>query len=81
MEVAVANLTEPGDHAVVAHTGYFSARMTEMLRRRGVDVTVVRAPFGKGRVLTISPHSEDTPGLENFVPLALAWLGAPLGGN
>ena len=42
---------------------------------------VVRAPFGKGRVLTISPHSEDTPGLENFVPLALAWLGAPLGGN
>ena len=42
---------------------------------------VVRAPFGKGRVLTISPHSEDTPGLENFVPLALAWLGAPRGGE
>jgi len=36
---------------------------------------VVCAPFGKGRVLTISPHSEDTPGLENFVPRALAWLG------
>jgi putative intracellular protease/amidase len=34
----------------------------------------VYAPFGKGRVLTISPHSEDTPGLENFVPRALAWL-------
>lgn len=31
--------------------------------------------FGKGRVLTISPHSEDTPGLENVVPRALAWLG------
>jgi hypothetical protein len=30
-------------------------------------------------VLIISPHSEDTPGLENFVPLALAWLGAPRG--
>lgn len=35
----------------------------------------VYTTFGKGRVLTISPHSEDTPGLENFVPRALAWLG------
>jgi putative intracellular protease/amidase len=33
------------------------------------------APFGRGRVLTLSPHSEDTPGLENVVPRALAWLG------
>ncbi|HUR56303.1 MAG TPA: BPL-N domain-containing protein [Opitutaceae bacterium] len=36
----------------------------------------VFALFGRGRVLTISPHSEDTPGLENVVPRALAWLGA-----
>lgn len=36
---------------------------------------VVYAPFGKGRVMTISPHSEDTPGLENVIPRALAWLG------
>lgn len=36
---------------------------------------VVFTTFGKGRVLTISPHSEDTPGLENVVPRALAWLG------
>jgi putative intracellular protease/amidase len=36
----------------------------------------VFSTFGKGRVLTISPHSEDTPGLENFVPRALAWLAA-----
>ena len=42
---------------------------------------IVRAPFGRGRVLTISPHSEDTPGLENLVPLALAWLGAPRNGE
>jgi hypothetical protein len=34
----------------------------------------VFATFGKGRVLTISPHSEDTPGLENVVPRALTWL-------
>lgn len=36
---------------------------------------IVYAPFGKGRVLTLSPHSEDTPGLENMIPRALAWLG------
>jgi putative intracellular protease/amidase len=34
------------------------------------------APFGQGRVLTLSPHSEDTPGLENMIPRALAWLAA-----
>lgn len=36
----------------------------------------VTADFGRGRVLTLSPHSEDTPGLENFIPQALVWLGA-----
>ncbi len=36
---------------------------------------VVYSPFGQGRVVTISPHSEDTPGLENMIPQALAWLG------
>lgn len=36
----------------------------------------VYTTFGKGRVFSISPHSEDTPGLENVVPAALAWLGA-----
>ena len=39
------------------------------------DLSAVFAPFGRGRVLTISPHSEDTPGLENIVPRAIAWLG------
>lgn len=34
----------------------------------------VYSTFGQGRVFTISPHAEDTPGLENFVPRALAWL-------
>jgi alanine-glyoxylate transaminase/serine-glyoxylate transaminase/serine-pyruvate transaminase len=44
MEMAVANLIEPGDAAVVVNTGYFSDRMVEMLRRAGaevVDLTVV----------------------------------------
>ncbi len=46
MEIAVANTTQPGDRALVVHTGFFSARMAEMLRRRSVEVEVVRAPFG-----------------------------------
>jgi alanine-glyoxylate transaminase/serine-glyoxylate transaminase/serine-pyruvate transaminase len=44
MDMAVANLIEPGDAVVVVNTGYFSDRMVEMLRRAGaevVDLTVV----------------------------------------
>ena len=44
MEMAVGNLIEPGDAAVVVNTGYFSDRMVEMLRRAGaavVDLTAV----------------------------------------
>lgn len=33
------------------------------------------APYGKGRVFIVSSHTENTPGLENFVPRALLWLG------
>lgn len=47
MEVAAANLIEPGDRAVVVNTGYFSERMAEILRRVGAEVTVVGAPVGE----------------------------------
>lgn len=46
MEMAVTNLLEPGQRAVVASSGYFSARAAEMLRRRGVEVAVVGAEPG-----------------------------------
>ncbi len=36
---------------------------------------IVFAPFGKGKVMAISPHAEDTPGLENLITQALVWLG------
>jgi hypothetical protein len=36
----------------------------------------VGATFGRGRVVTLSPHSEDTPGLENLIPRAVVWLAA-----
>jgi alanine-glyoxylate transaminase / serine-glyoxylate transaminase / serine-pyruvate transaminase len=46
MELAVANLVEPGDRALVVNTGYFSDRMAHILERHGAKVTHVRAPPG-----------------------------------
>lgn len=46
MELAVANLIEPGDAALVVNTGYFSDRMAKILERHGAKVTHVRAAPG-----------------------------------
>jgi alanine-glyoxylate transaminase/serine-glyoxylate transaminase/serine-pyruvate transaminase len=46
MELAVANVVEPGDRAVVVNTGYFSDRMGAILERLGARVAHVRAPAG-----------------------------------
>ena len=37
---------------------------------------MVLTKFGSGWVLGISPHPEQTPGLENFLPNAIRWLQA-----
>ena len=47
MEVAAANLIEPGERALVLNTGFFSERMTAILRRAGAAVTEVGAPVGE----------------------------------
>ncbi len=47
MEMAVANLIEPRDRAVVVDIGYFGARMATILERHGAHVTRVRAEPGK----------------------------------
>ncbi len=47
MEMAVANLIEPGDSVVVVNTGYFSDRMIEMLRRADADVVDLTAVTGE----------------------------------
>lgn len=47
MEVAAANLIEPGDRAVVLITGYFSERMAEILRRAGAEVVEIGASVGE----------------------------------
>ena len=46
MDVAGANLVEPGDRAVVASSGYFGDRFAALLERYGAQVTPVRAPLG-----------------------------------
>jgi alanine-glyoxylate transaminase/serine-glyoxylate transaminase/serine-pyruvate transaminase len=51
MEVAAANLIEPGDRAVVLNSGYFSERMSEILRRNGAEVAEIGAPVGEAPVL------------------------------
>ncbi|HEY4689413.1 MAG TPA: alanine--glyoxylate aminotransferase family protein [Anaerolineae bacterium] len=46
MEMAVANVIEPGDRAIVVDTGYFARRMVDVLMRHGARVDVVTAPAG-----------------------------------
>jgi alanine-glyoxylate transaminase/serine-glyoxylate transaminase/serine-pyruvate transaminase len=46
MDMAVANLIEPGDRALVINAGFFSDRMASILERYGAEVDHVRAPLG-----------------------------------
>lgn len=51
MDMAGANLIEPGDRALVLVTGYFGHRYAEVLKRYGAEVTVMEAPLGDVVVL------------------------------
>ena len=46
MEMALVNLLEPGDRAVICIAGVFGERLAEIARRCGADVTEVRAEWG-----------------------------------
>ncbi|MCX7825517.1 MAG: BPL-N domain-containing protein, partial [Verrucomicrobiae bacterium] len=35
---------------------------------------IVAGRYGQGRVIAISPHPEQTPGLEDFIPRAVEWV-------
>jgi alanine-glyoxylate transaminase/serine-glyoxylate transaminase/serine-pyruvate transaminase len=52
MELAVANLVEPGEAALVVNTGYFSDRMATLLGRYGAEVTQVRCAPGEAPELS-----------------------------
>jgi len=56
MDIAGANLVEPGDRALVISTGYFGDRYAELLRRYGAEVTVLKATVGD----TVSPDIIET---------------------
>ena len=47
MELAGANLIEPGDRTLVLSTGVFGDRYEDLLTRHGADVTVLHAPIGQ----------------------------------
>lgn len=47
MEMAVANVVQPGDKALVVNSGYFSDRIGTMLERHGATVNHLRAPPGE----------------------------------
>lgn len=51
MEMAVTNLVDPDDTAVIVNSGYFSDRMGEMVARRGARVVHVRAEPGAAPAL------------------------------
>ncbi len=63
MDMAAANLIEPGDRALVLSTGYFGARFAELLRRYGAEVQLLEAPVGE----TVDPaHVERALQREHF---------------
>jgi alanine-glyoxylate transaminase/serine-glyoxylate transaminase/serine-pyruvate transaminase len=53
MDTAIANVVEPGAPALVVDTGYFSARMADVLDRWGARVTRVGAPVGDAPSLEV----------------------------
>lgn len=46
MDIAAANLVEPGDAALLINSGYFGDRMQDILERYGASVTSVSSPIG-----------------------------------
>ncbi len=51
MEVAAANLVEPGERMLVVNSGFFSDRMAQILSRWGAEVVEVKAPVGEAPAL------------------------------
>jgi alanine-glyoxylate transaminase/serine-glyoxylate transaminase/serine-pyruvate transaminase len=47
METCVVNLIEPGDKMLVCINGVFGARMKDVAKRAGADVTAIQRPWGQ----------------------------------
>jgi len=46
MELAAANITEPGDNVLIVYTGYFSDRMADIFRLHGANIDIVPSAVG-----------------------------------
>jgi len=57
MDMAGANLVEPGDSVLVISTGYFGERYAELLRRYGAEVTLLAAETGS--VVSVSDVEQE----------------------
>ncbi len=47
MEIALANLIEPGERVLILETGVFGRRFQEIARRNGAEIRVETAPLGQ----------------------------------
>ena len=47
MELALANLIEPGDRVLIGVMGYFGQRMVDMAGRHGATVDTIEVPWGQ----------------------------------
>jgi predicted deacylase/putative intracellular protease/amidase len=69
-----AGLDAVPDYEVLAH---FRSEVSENGTPPGVMIgspAIVAGRYGKGRVMSISPHPEQTQGLETLIPQAVAWV-------
>ncbi|MEN2997377.1 MAG: alanine--glyoxylate aminotransferase family protein [Acetomicrobium sp.] len=46
MEMAVANVSKPGDKALVCSNGFFGDRFAEICKKRGLNIDVIKARWG-----------------------------------
>jgi predicted deacylase len=58
---------------------WFRSEVVRYEPQRGTMIdtpAIVSAPFGKGRVLSVSPHPESTPGLEQMIVNGVRWAAS-----
>ncbi len=71
MEMALANLVEPGDRVLVGRNGVFGGRMADLAARCGGEVTIVDAPWGE-----ILPDDRMLEAIERTRPNVVALVHA-----
>jgi hypothetical protein len=67
----------PGRATRLQPLAYFSTEKVAKGGAKGLMIgspAIATAQYGKGQVIGISPHPEQTPGLKNLVPAAIRWM-------